>query len=146
MIIFVNTLNSLVTKKLLYKIVEYLRFGKFLIVGSINTILTYLLYLWLLQSMSYRLAYSISFFIGIVIALILNAQFVYRVTITRTKLITYPIIYGLQYLFGLLVVSFAVNILGVSEKYALALSIFLSIPLMFWLTGKVLQNREQPSQ
>jgi putative flippase GtrA len=115
-------------------------------VGSINTILTYIIYLWLLQSMSYRLAYSISFFIGIIIALILNARFVYRVTITLTKLITYSFIYGLQYLFGLFVVSFAVNILGVSEKYALALSILLSIPLMFWLTGKVLQNREQPSQ
>lgn len=143
---FVSTLNSLSTKKLLLKMTEYFRFFKFLIVGFINTVLTYILYLWLLQSMSYKSAYSISFIAGIIIALILNSRFVYKVTITRVTLIAYPVIYGFQYFFGLFVVSLAVNILGVSEKYALAFSIFLSIPLMFWLTGKVLQNRDQPYQ
>lgn len=120
-----------------------LRFRKFIVVGAFNTVVTYVLYLWLLRSMSYSLAYSISFAVGIVIALLLHARYVFKVGITARKLFLYPLTYGVQYLFGLVVVTLAVRVLNISERYALACSIVLSIPLMFWLTRRVLRDADR---
>lgn len=123
-----------------------LRFRKFIVVGAFNTVVTYALYLWLLRSMSYSLAYSISFAVGVVIALLLHARCVFKVGITPRKLFLYPLTYGVQYLFGLVVVTLAVRVLNISERYALACSIVLSIPLMFWLTRRVLRDADRPGR
>ena len=120
------------------------RFLKFIAVGAFNTVVTYALYLWLLRLMNYSLAYSISFAAGIVIALLLHARYVFKVGITPRKLLLYPLAYGVQYLFGLAVVTLAVRVLNISERYALACSILLCIPLMFWLTRHVLRDADCP--
>jgi putative flippase GtrA len=122
------------------------RFLKFIAVGAFNTLVTYALYLWLLRSMSYSLAYSISFAAGIVIALLLHARYVFKVGITPRKLLLYPLTYGVQYVFGLVVVTLAVRLLNIPERYALACSIMLSIPLMFWLTRRVLRDADPPGR
>lgn len=122
------------------------RFLRFIAVGAFNTVVTYALYLWLLRSMNFSLAYSISFATGIVIALLLQARYVFKVGITPRKLLLYPLTYGVQYLFGLLVVTLCVRLLNISERYALACSIALSIPLMFWLTRHVLKDADGPGR
>lgn len=121
-------------------------FLKFVAIGAFNTAVTYALYLWLLRSLSFSVAYSISFASGIGIALLLQARYVFKVAITPRKMIFYPLTYGVQYLFGLGVVTLAVRVLNISERYALACSIVLSVPVMFWLTRHVLKNADQDGE
>ncbi len=122
------------------------RFAKFLLVGGINTALTYALYLALLHwQVSYQIAYSISFVLGIVIAFVLQTRFVFDAKANIRNAVVYPIVYSAQYLFGLLVITIAVRFFAVPKPYALAISILLSVPLMYLLTQRLLSKDQSPS-
>lgn len=116
------------------------RFLRFLVVGGVNTVITYLLYLWLLTLLDYRFAYSISFVFGIALALIMQARFVFKIKITSRTALMYPLIYAVQYLKGLAIVTLSVQYFLIPKQFALGISVILCVPLMFFLTRAVLKT------
>ena len=108
-------------------------FLRFLIAGSLNTIISYIVYLLLLYYLPYLLAYSMAYAIGLLFSFYLNAKFVFKVPVTFKKILFYPSIYLVQYLLGLLILYITVNFFQISEKLSLLISIFITIPITFIL-------------
>ena len=108
-------------------------FLRFLIAGSLNTIISYIVYLLLLYYLPYLLAYSMAYAIGLLFSFYLNAKFVFKVPVTFKKILFYPSIYLVQYLLGLFILYIAVNFFQISEKLSLLISIFITIPITFIL-------------
>lgn len=108
--------------------------ARFLAGGVLNTGITYLLYLGLLQLVSYRIAYSAAFVTGILISYGLNAVFVFRARITIGSLIRFPLIYLAQYLIGIVLVVTLVELAGVAAWIAPIFAIVVTVPLTFVLS------------
>ena len=114
------------------------QFVKFVGVGGVNTIITYLLYLLLLLVTNYTVSYTIAYIFGIGLSYWLNLKFVFQEKGTKKKIILFPLVYLVQYLFGILVLYVAIDKLNISEKIAPILVVILAIPLTFILTKKIL--------
>lgn len=108
-------------------------FARFILVGLVNTCATYLLYLLFLRWFDYRVGYTISFIVGIVIAYELNRVFVFQAKRAARSIAAVPLVYLLQYVIGLGIVAAAVTLLGIPRPYAPILSIAVTVPLTFLL-------------
>jgi putative flippase GtrA len=106
---------------------------RFLITGVVNTVLTYLIYLALLDITNYRTAFTASFIAGIFIAYSLNALFVFKTTLSLHKMIQYPLIYALQYGTGLLLLEILIENFGVDKRFAPLINVILLTPVTFML-------------
>lgn len=109
-------------------------FGRFLLSGGLNTAVTYALYIVLLQLLSYRISYTISFCAGIAIAYCCNRFFVFRTHAGASTAALFPMVYIIQYLVGLGVVSVWVETFGWSVPLAPIAAIIVTIPLTFVLS------------
>lgn len=107
--------------------------------GGLNTLVTYLLYLLLLQDLGARQSYSLAFASGIALAYVLGRVFVFRQPARAGRSRYFPLIYLLQYLLGLLVVHAWVEWLGWPPALAALASICLTVPLTFVLSRWVFQ-------
>ena len=113
-------------------------FVRFLLVGAINTLLSYLLYLLLLALLPYLLAYSLAYCVGIVISYFLNAHFVFRQRIRLVSFLTFPVIYLVQYCLGTLTLWLLVGNAGISPELAMLGVIAVTIPATFLMNRFVL--------
>jgi putative flippase GtrA len=114
------------------------RILRFLAVGAFNTLSTYLIYLLCLTIMNYALAFSITTVVGIFIAYVANAKFVFQVPLSWREMMKYPIIYIAQYLIGLTLLVLEVHLLGMNEKLAPLMNVVLMIPLTYVMNKLVL--------
>lgn len=112
-------------------------FVRFLLSGAFNTVATWLLYLLLIQFVSYRVGYSIAFLSGIGLAYVLSRYFVFRRDGGAAAVAVFPLIYLLQYLLGLGIVSLWVDVLGWQEALAPLAAVALTVPITFLLTRRV---------
>lgn len=115
---------------------------RFLIVGGINTLLTYLIYLILLNILGYALAFTVSFAIGIIIAFFGYSIFVFRIKVKWHKSIQFLLIYGIQYILGLLFLSFLIKSSQIDDRIAPIINVAILTPITFilnriFLVGKV---------
>jgi putative flippase GtrA len=109
-------------------------FQRFLLSGAANTLLTYLLYLLLLDALGHRLAYSAAFVIGVGLAYSLNRIFVFKSHAGWRSVLAMPLIYLLQYGFGLGVVEAWVAWLQWPRTLAPLGAIVATLPLTYMLT------------
>ena len=121
------------------------RYGKleplrFIIAGAINTGITYVFYLVLLQSMPYVVAYSITYLAGIARGYVLNAYVVFKKQPTARSAAMYPLLYGLNFALGLSLVYAFVELVGVSREIAPLLAISVSVPIMYMATSFVFKG------
>ncbi len=116
------------------------QFVKFVGVGGINTIVTYLLYLLLLHFVSYQVSYTIVYIFGIWLSYWLNLKFVFQAKSSKKKIVLFPLVYLVQYLFGILILYLSIDKLGISEKIAPILLVILALPLTFILTKTILSG------
>lgn len=122
-------------------------FVRFLLSGGFNTVATYGIYLVLLRLIPYRISYTISYLTGIVISYFLNRLFVFRSSRRGlTSVALFPLVYLVQYLAGLAIVSLWTGFLGWNAAYAPIPAILLTIPATFatarWVFVK--KRDEQP--
>jgi putative flippase GtrA len=110
------------------------RLSRFVISGGLNTLLTYAVYLALLQLLPYRISYTISYLCGIVIAYALNRYFVFRGHRGAWSIAALPLIYLAQFLLGLFVIWVCVEKLGVSDIVAPLVVIMISVPFTYLLS------------
>lgn len=116
-------------------------FGRFLLVGAINTALTYALYLLLLRAMGYLAAYSVAYVIGIVVSYFAVSRYVFRTRTTLAGFVKYPLVYVAQYLLGALVLWICVEWLAIRRELALLFSIAATVPVTFAISRLLLTAR-----
>lgn len=104
---------------------------RFLFSGGLNTALTWLLYLLLLNVLSYRVSYTLAFATGIALAYLLNRTFVFRSHRGLRSVLWMPLIYLAQYLTGLLVVWLWVEKLHWPEQFAPLVAVLITLPLNY---------------
>jgi putative flippase GtrA len=119
---------------------------RFVIAGAINTAVTYAIYLALLPWSGYAVAYTIAYVTGIALSYVLNTWYVFRVRRDLRGLALFPLVYLAQYLIGMLVLSLSVSSFGVPEKFALLISIAITVPMTFVLSRLFLKRGSAPTK
>jgi putative flippase GtrA len=121
------------------------QFGRFLIIGAINSAITYFIYLGLLWVFHYLVAYTISFLFGIISAYLLNARFVFFQPWRLSKALQFPVVYIVQYGFGAALLSFMVDLFRFSPAYASLLVVILTLPITFLISQLIISGRSAKS-
>jgi putative flippase GtrA len=119
------------------------RVTKFLLSGAANTLVTYVFYLWLLNWLPYRLSFSISFFTGIVLAYLLARYVVFQKPAGRLGPVWMLLIYVLQYLLGLFMVTIWVKGLSAPPFLAPIFATLCSLPVTYLLSRRVFRGRHE---
>ena len=115
-------------------------FVLFILVGLVNLVVTYALYLALGLFLPYPVAYTISYACGIVISYLLNARFVFKSPIRIRKAAQYPIVYLAQYLLGLGLLYLLVELGHVSSRIAPLVIPAVTVPATFLLSRYLLRG------
>ena len=113
-------------------------FIRFLIIGTVNTVVTYLIYVGLVVFMPYALAYTITMALGIYLSYFLNARYVFRSKLNLASALQYPAVYLVQYLLGLLLLYLLVEKLGVSKFLAPLLIVCITVPVTYVLSRHII--------
>lgn len=116
------------------------RWLRFLCGGVANTLFSYLLYLCLLQLLSYQAAYLAAYVAGIVFAYWLNATFVFQVALSWKGLLAYPVVYLVQYLLAAALLEMLVRVGGVAPAYAPLLVTAVLLPITYLMNKLVLKS------
>lgn len=119
-------------------------FVRFLLVGTANTVTSYLLYLLLLAILPYLLAYSLAYCIGIVISYFLNVHFVFRQRAGLAGFLAFPLVYVIQYCLGALILWLLVDHASISPAWAMVGVIVATIPVTFLTSRFILNKKGQP--
>jgi len=117
------------------------RFNRFLLVGSVNTAVTYIIYIIGTFIFNYLTAYTISYLLGIVISYYLNSSYVFNSSVSINKSILFFGVYFIQYIIGLVLLYWLVDLLLVNKALAPWGVMFVNVPLTYFLTKTVLQEK-----
>lgn len=116
------------------------QFIKFIGAGGVNTLVTYILYLILLQIFSYQISYTLTYIFGIGLSYWLNLKYVFNEKSSKKKMGLFPLVYLAQYLLGMVIMYIAIEKLSVPETIAPILVILLTLPLTFFLSKFILTS------
>lgn len=114
-------------------------FAKFLVVGAVNTGGGYVIYLGLLQAFDYRVAYTVSFVLGVMISYWLNAWYVFKEPLSLKKFLKFPLVYLVQYLTGGVLLYLLVGQFGLSPLLAPLFVVALNLPITFLLSRLIVK-------
>lgn len=115
------------------------RWLRFIIGGGINTGFTYIVYLVLNKFLAYQVAYLIAYGLGIVFAYWFNSIVVFRVPLSWSKLLSYPMVYVIQYLVSAFLLGGIVEFFRVSEVIAPLVVVVAMIPVSYFMSKFVLK-------
>lgn len=113
---------------------------RFLLLGTVNTVVTYGIYLLILSYVGYQLAYMISYVIGIAFGYFLNAKAVFRTQTSLLKFLLFVFIYVFQLAGGAALMYLIVNVLRVSVELAPLVVLFVQVPTSFFLVRTVMKR------
>jgi putative flippase GtrA len=105
-----------------------------------RTCVTYVIYILALEFTTYRVAYSISFAAGVVIAFVLHGQWVFRSGLSVRAALQFPLVYAVQYALGLFLLGIFVERMGIPIRLAPLLVVACSVPITFALTRVVFKS------
>lgn len=132
---YVKDLRSLLMKFLSKE------FIKFVVVGIVNTASTYLIYLMLLNVLSYTLSYTVSYICGIFISYVLNSYYVFKEEFNYKKMIQYPLVYVVQYVINAVMLYLLVDYLKLEKEYAPLVVILLTIPITYIFSRLIIKKK-----
>ena len=115
--------------------------SKFLTVGVVNTTVSYVTFIILIEFVNYNISYSVSYCIGIITSYILNGSWTFNTSLSLKGLITYPVVYIAQFFSGWVILKVAVEIFKVTESEAYIASLLVSIPVGFLASKLYFKNR-----
>ena len=118
-------------------------FLRFLLVGGLNTALSYSIYWTLLILLPYLLAYSAAYACGIIISYFLNAVYVFRKRPNIKDFIKFPAVYVFQYIFGVVLLGVLVSSGTASKEAGMFFVILINVPLTFLLTRVLMLGKVQ---
>lgn len=116
---------------------------RFILVGGINTVNYYWIYLLLLKvfDIQYLVSHILSFIISFIISFYLNCYFVYRVEPTVKKFIQFPITQVVNMGLQTLLLFVFVQLLHVKETFAPFIGLIFTIPITFILSRWILVDK-----
>lgn len=118
------------------------RFLRFLIGGGLNAGLTWLIYLALAPQLGDGIAYTIAYVTGIGISYVINSVFVFRAPMRLSSALKFPLVYLVQYLFGLILVWLFVDQWSIPRAIAMFVIIGLNAVVAFLLIRVILAPRQ----
>lgn len=115
---------------------------KFIIVGGINTLNYYVVYLLLLKLLhiEYMICHIIGFIVAFVISYYLNCYFVYRVKPTWRKFISFPITQIVNVSLQTVLLYVFVSWLNLPAEIAPFAGLIITIPITFILSKWILKD------
>ncbi|CAC8514572.1 Putative sugar translocase in surface polysaccharides biosynthesis [Staphylococcus aureus] len=115
---------------------------KFIIVGGINTLNYYVVYLLLLKLLhiEYMISHITGFIVAFVISYYLNCYFVYRVKPTWRKFISFPITQLVNVSLQTVLLYVFVSWLNLPAEIAPFASLIITIPITFILSKWILKD------
>ncbi|AMY06344.1 GtrA family protein [Staphylococcus condimenti] len=116
---------------------------KFIIVGGINTLDYYLVYLILLKGIgiNYMISHITGFIVSFIISYYLNCYFVYKVKPTWRKFIQFPLTQVVNMGMQTLLLYIFVQWLHISSVIAPFAGLILTIPVTFIMSKYILRDR-----
>jgi putative flippase GtrA len=114
------------------------RLVRFLVSGAANTLLTYAVYIVLLQFLPYAAAYTISYIVGIAINYAFNVFWVFEVKPKMRSAAAWPVIFLMQYLVGISLLALLVNVLRVDAWLAPLAVLVVTVPISYLLSRLIL--------
>ncbi|HFF7748290.1 TPA: flippase GtxA [Staphylococcus aureus] len=116
---------------------------KFIIVGGINTLNYYVVYLLLLKLLhiEYMISHITGFLVAFVISYYLNCYFVYRVKPTWRKFISFPITQIVNVSLQTVLLYVFVSWLNLPAEIAPFAGLIITIPITFILSKWILKDR-----
>ena len=114
---------------------------RFVVFGSLNTLIAYLLYLALLLFLPYPIAYSVSYVCGIFISYVLNATFVFHEPLRISRALQYPVIYVVQYVLSMGLLYVLVELLHFDKVVAPFVIASAMIPIAYLLSRYIITRR-----
>ncbi len=120
------------------------RGARFLAFGLFNTLLTYAIYCVLVAWMHPQAAYALVFALGIVLAYVGNAAWVFRARLRWSALAPYAALYLGQYAANAAAVHLLTQELHMGPRTALAVSLVVVTPLSFALNHLMLGRPRHP--
>jgi putative flippase GtrA len=125
------------------KLVER-EFGRFLAVGSANTLFAYTLYFIFNYFVHYQIAYAGACICGLLFSYWLNTHWVFKEKPNWRAFLSFPMVYVVQYLIGMVSLHFLVETFGFSEWFSPLIVIVLTIPITFILSRYVITKKKLP--
>ncbi|MGX0003155.1 GtrA family protein [Staphylococcus cohnii] len=115
---------------------------KFVIVGGMNTLNYYIVYLCLLKllEMNYLVSHISGFIISFIISYYLNCYFVYKVTPTWSKFLKFPLTQVVNMGMQTLLLYIFVQWFGISSVIAPFAGLIITIPITFVLSKYILRD------
>lgn len=115
---------------------------KFIIVGGINTLNYYVVYLLLLKLLhiEYMISHITGFLVAFVISYYLNCYFVYRVKPTWRKFISFPITQTVNVSLQTVLLYVFVSWLNLPAEIAPFAGLIITIPITFILSKWILKD------
>lgn len=120
------------------------RGARFLAFGLFNTLVTYAIYCVLVLWMHPQAAYALVFALGIGIAYVGNAAWVFRARLRWSMLLPYAALYLFQYLANAGLVYVLMERFHFGPRVALALALAVVTPLSFLLNHGLLGRDARP--
>lgn len=116
-------------------------FVRFLVIGALNTLFTYLVYVGLVLFLTYSLAYTVTYAFGIAVSYYFNARVVFRQKLRLAAALQYPAVYLIQYLLGLVLLYVLVELAHVSKFIAPIFVVLVSVPITYLSSRYVIAQR-----
>jgi putative flippase GtrA len=113
-------------------------FKRFLGIGIINTIFAYIVFIILLQVLNYNISYTISFMATIILSYFLNSKYVFKQKVSLSKFIKFPIVYVVQYLFGIVILNLLNIYMNTSNYINMLIVTLVSVPITFMLSKRII--------
>lgn len=117
-------------------------FLKFIVSGALNTLATYIIYLLLLNFISYSISYTVSYISGIFLSYYLNSLFVFKEKLSLKKFLKYPIVYIVQYIINLFMVFLFVEKMGFSARFVPLVVILITLPITYLLSKIIIKEKK----
>lgn len=115
-------------------------FKRFVFWGAVNTGLTYFCYIFFALFVNYKIAYTVSYILGILISYYCNVRFSFQESFSVRQFIPYPLVYVMQYGVGLLLVYSLVDLTGINKFIAPIIVLVLTVPLTFFMSRMLIKR------
>jgi putative flippase GtrA len=120
-------------------------FIRFVFVGAVNSLITYVMYVALVFVVPYPVAYSISYVAGILISYYLNCRFVFKEKLRLSKALQFPLVYFFQYLLGIGLLFVLVSVAKIDKLLAPIGVVVITVPITYLLSRYVIKEKPAPA-
>jgi len=117
------------------------RWLRFAVGGAVNTAASYGIYLLLHLVLPYQAAYLLAYAAGVLFAYWFNSVFVFHTPLAWRTLLTYPLVYAVQYLLSAALLAGAVEVLRLSPTLAPLLVAACMVPSSYLINKMALLRR-----